>query len=208
MSFEEGALARLRRYREEADRSLGLMREAEEIALGFSGRLLGSLEYMARLAREAGFHVESDRREGFLDMVVAAGRDAQARAVFGVLRGTAAETDESLLHEELSHYLLLPSGYSGRILGFCAATGEEPCQVFAIYRDGVWRTSGLLAERARGRVDDPEEVLNGFSLRMLGRLIDLAAPTGGSGRRWSRGPYTLEDLLRGREFPTETRWLR
>jgi hypothetical protein len=66
----------------------------------------------------------------------------------------------------------------------------------------------MLVERARGRVDDPDEVLNGFCLRILGRLVDLAAPTEGSGRRWAEGQYLLEDLLEGKRFLTETRWLR
>ena len=57
-------------------------------------------------------------------------------------------------------------------------------------------------------MDDPDEVLNGFCLRILGRLVDLAAPTEGSGRRWAEGQYLLEDLLEGKGFPTETRWLR
>ena len=111
------------------------------------------------------------------------------------------------MHEELSRHTLDPSGYSGRILGFREAAGEKPCQIFAVYRDGVWRTRGILVEKARGRVDDRDEVLGGFCLRILGRLIDLAAPTRGAGRRWSEEPYSLEDLLSGARFPTETRWL-
>jgi hypothetical protein len=63
-------------------------------------------------------------------------------------------------------------------------------------------------EKARGRVDDPDEVLNGFCLRMLGRIVDLALPTQGAGRRWAEGPYVLADLLAKKRFPTETRWLR
>ena len=138
----------------------------------------------------------------------AEGPGTEAGVVFGTLEGAASETDEDLMHEELSRYTLDPSGYSARILGFSGAAGGAPCQIFAVYRDGVWKTRGLLVEKARGRVDDPDEVLNGFCLRILGRLVDLAAPTGGSGRRWAEGPYTLEDLLKGRSFPTEARWLR
>src|SRR3712207_7269992 len=37
------------------------------------------------------------------------------------------------------------------------------CQTFAVYRDGVWKTRGIFVEKARGRVDDPDEVLNGRS---------------------------------------------
>ena len=166
MSFEEGALARLRRYRGEADRSLGLVRETEEAARRFSERL------------------------------------------FGVIDGAAAETDEDLMHEELSRYVLDPSGYSGRILGFSQGAGEEPCQIFAVYRDGVWKTRGIFVERARGKIEDPDEVLNGFCLRIFGRLIDLAVPTGGSGRRWERGQYTLADILEDKRFPTRTRWFK
>jgi hypothetical protein len=208
VGFEESALARLRRYREEADRSLTLVREAEEAARLFSRRLFGGLEHVAALGREAGFAVEAAYEEEVFTLRAATGSGAESGVVFGLLRGAAAETDEDLLHEELSRYTLDPSGYSGRILGFSEATGGEPCQVFAVYRDGVWKTKGLLVEKARGRVDDPDEVLNGFCLRILGRLVDLATPTGGAGRRWAGGPYALEDLLEGKRFPTETRWLR
>jgi hypothetical protein len=207
MSFEESALARLRRYRGEIDRSLELVREAEEAAHRFSGRLFGGLEYMAALGREAGFEVETAREEVFT-LRVSARPNAVSEATFGLLEGAAAETDEDLMHEELSRYVLDPSGYSGRILGWSEQVGENPCQIFAVYRDGVWKTKGIFVEKARGRVDDPDEVLNGFCLRVLGRLIDLAAPTGGSGRRWVEGPYTVADLQDKKRFPSETRWLR
>ena len=208
MDFGESAHLRLGRYRGEIDHSMGLMREAEQAARTFSGRLFGGLEYVATLARESGFEVGTEREEVTFTLRVIAGPGAEARVAFGLLKGAAAETDEDLLHEELSRYNLDPAGYSGRILGFSEVIGEEPCQVFAVYRDGVWKTRGLLVERARGRMEDPDDVLNGFCLRMLGRLIDLAAPTGGSGRRWAAGPYTLADLLEGKRFPTETRWFR
>jgi hypothetical protein len=172
------------------------------------GRISAELEYTAVLGRQAGFEVETSYAGGALDVRAVAGPGAEAGVSFGVVSGAAAETDEDLMHEELSRYTLDPSGYSGRILGFSEAAGEEPCQVFAVYRDGVWRTKGLLVEKARGRVDDPDEILNGFCLRILGRLVDLAAPTRGAGRRWAGGPYTLEDFLEGKRFPTETRWLR
>jgi hypothetical protein len=208
MNFEESAHARLRRYREEADLSLNRMGEAEEAARLFSRRLFGGLERVAKFGREAGFEIEAAYEGEVFVLRVAAGPGAEARLAFGLLEGAAAETDEDLLHEELSRYTLDPSGYSGRILGFSEAAGEEPCQVFAVYRDGVWRTKGLFVEKARGRVDDPDEVLNGFCLRILGRLVDLAAPTNGSGRRWGDYPYVLADFLQGKGFPTETRWLR
>jgi hypothetical protein len=208
VGFEQSALLRLRRYREEASLSLGLMREAEEAARSFSQRLFGGLEHVAKVGREAGFAVEAAQEGEVFVLRTAAGPGAEAGVVFGLLEGAASETDEDLVHEELSRYTLDPSGYSGRIVGFSEAAGEEPCQVFAVYRDGAWRTKGLLVEKARGRVDDPDEVLNGFCLRILGRLVDLAAPTRGAGRRWAEGPYALGDLLAKKRFPIETRWLR
>ncbi len=208
MSFEESALARLRRYRREADRTLGLVRVAEEAARRFSGRLFGGLEYTAALGREAGFEVETAHENETFELRVSAEPGAVAAATFGLVEGAAAETDEDLMHEGLSRYVLDASGYSGRILGFSEQVGESPCQIFAVYRDGVWKTRGLFVEKARGRVDDPDEVLGGFCLRILGRLVDLAAPTGGSGRRWGEGPYTFADLRGGKRFPTETRWFK
>lgn len=205
MGFEESALTRLRRYRQEADRSLQLVREAEDVARGFCGRLFAGLEYAAVLGRQAGFEIDTTRASGVLDLRVVAGPGSEASVSFGLLRGAAAETEEDLMHEELSRYSLEPSGYSGRILGWSGAIGEEPCQTFAVYGDGVWKTRGVFVAKARGRVDDPDEVLNGFCLRILGRLIDLAATTGGVGRGWAGGPFTLSDYLEGKSFPTETR---
>ena len=62
-------------------------------------------------------------------------------------------------------------------------------------------------EKGRGKIDDPDEVLNGFCLRIFGRLIDLAAhPRLGPalGRKSVRpcGPPG------GKRFPAETRWFR
>jgi hypothetical protein len=206
VGFEESALVRLRRYREEADRTMQFVREAEEAARRFSERLFGGLGYTAALGREAGFDFETAHEKGIFTLRVSIGSGAEA--TFGLLEGAAAETDEALMHEELSRYVLDPSGYSGRIVSFSESAGDEPCQIFAVYRDGVWKTRGLFVEKARGKIDDPDEVLNGFCLRILGRLIDLAAPTGGSGRRWAEGPYALADLLEGKRFPAETRWFR
>jgi hypothetical protein len=208
MGLEESALARLKRYRAEADLSLNLMLEAEEAARQFSRRLFGGLEYTAALGRQAGFAVETGYEQEIFVLRAVAGPGAEAGVAFGLLGGAAAETDEDLMHEELSRYTLDPSGYSGRVLGFSEADGEGPCQVFAVYSDGAWRTKGVLVEKARGRVDDSDEVFNGFCLRILGRLLDLAAPTKGAGRRWAEGPYALEDLRSGARFPTQTRWLR
>ncbi len=205
MGFKESALARFRRYREEADRSLGLVREAEATARKFSERLFSGLQYATVLGREAGFDIGTESAKDLLTLRVVAGPGAEARAAFGLVPGAAAETDEDLLHEELSRSSLDPSGYSGRILGWSEQTGEDVCQVFAVYRDGIWKTRGLFVARARGRIDDPDEVLNGFCLRILGRLIDLAALTGGAGRRWGREPYALPELLAGRRHPTELR---
>lgn len=206
MGFEESALARLRRYREEADRSLSRVREAEAMVRQFSGRLFAGLEYTAVLGRKAGFELETTYAGGALDLRAAAGPGAEAGVSFGVVPGAAAETDEDLMHEELSRYSLEPSGYSGRILGWSEEAGDEPCQTFAVYTDGVWKTKGLFVAKARGRVGDPDDVLNGFCLRILGRLIDLASLTGGAGRRWADEPYTLKDLLEGRRAPTALRW--
>lgn len=161
---------------------------------------------MSGLAREAGFEVETERRGDLLTIRVAIS-GAEAKARFGLAGGAAAETDEDLMHEQLSSYVLETSGYSGRVLGWSEGVGEGPCQVFAVYRDGVWKTKGVFVERARGKIDDPDEVLNGFCLRIMGRLVDLAAPTEWAGRRWAEVPYTPDDLLSGRSFPTETRWL-
>ncbi len=205
MGFEDSALTRLRRYRGEADRSLALMGEAEDAARRFSGRLFGGLEYTAALGRQAGFEIETSYTNGVLNLRAIAGPGAEAEATFGMLRGAAAEADEDLMHEEISRYSLDPSGYSGRILGWSEAAGEDACQTFAVYRDGVWKTKGLFVALARGKVDDPDEVINGFCLRILGRLIDLAALTGGAGRWWAEEPYTLPDLMDGRAFPTKLR---
>lgn len=203
MGFEEIALVRLRRYRDEADRSLELIRQAEDAARGFSGRLFTGLEYAAELGRQAGLRVETTHAGGVLDLRAVAG--SEAGVSFAPIRGAAAETDEDLMHEDLSRYSLDPSGYSGRVLGWSGAAGAEPCQTFAVYRDGLWKTKGLFVAKARGKTDDPDEVLNGFCLRILGRLVDLAATTGGVGRRWAGGAYTLSDHLEGKAFPTETR---
>ncbi len=206
MGFEESALTRLRRYRKEADTSLALAREAEETARRFAGRLFDGLEYTAKLGREAGFRIEAIRQRENLTLRCVAGDGAEAGATLAVVGGAAAETDEDLMHEELSRYTLEPSGYSGRILGWSEQAGEDPCQTFAVYRDGVWKTKGLFVAKARGKVEDPEDVVNGFCLRMIGRLIDLAATTGGVGRRWGRGPYSLQDCLEERAHPTEARF--
>jgi hypothetical protein len=208
LGFEESALARLRRYREEADVSLELIGEAEAAARRFSSRLSAGLEYTAVLGRQAGFEIETAYAGGALDVRAVAGPGSEAGVSFGVVPGAAAETDEDLMHEELSRYSLKPSGYSGRILGWLAEAGDAPCQIFAVYRDGVWKTRGLFVTRARGRVDDTDEVVNGFCLRILGRLIDLASLSGGAGRRWTDQPYALRDLLEGRRAPTALRWPR
>jgi hypothetical protein len=208
LGFEESALVRLRRYRRDADRSLEMVREAEAAARAFSEKLFAGLERVAVLGRQAGFEAEAAYTGDLLTLRAVAGdvAGAEAEVTFGLLRGAAAETDEDLMHEELSRYSLDPSGYSGRILGWSGAAGEGVCQTFAVYRDGTWKTKGIFVALARGKVDDPEEVLDGFCLRILGRLIDLAALTGGAGRRWStEGSYSLEDLAAGRRLPTERR---
>ena len=208
MGFEESALKRLRRYRVEADVSLEVRREIGETTRRFCERLFGGLEYAAALGRRSGFGMEVERAREVLVLRVETAPGTGARLTLGLVGGAAAETDEDVMHEELSRYNLDPSGYSGRILGWSEEAGEEPCQIFAVYRDGVWKTKGLFVARARGRVDDPDEVLNGFCLRMVGRLVDLGALTGGAGKRWGRQLYTLPDLLSGKEHPMEMRWPR
>ena len=206
MGFEESALARLRRYREEADHSLAQVREAEAMTRRFAERLFAGLEYTAVLGRRAGFEIETTYAGGALDLQAVAGTGAVAGVSFGVVPGAAAETDEDLMHEELSRYSLEPSGYSGRILGWSEEFGEAPCQAFAVYRDGVWKTTGLFVTKARGKVEDSDDIINGFCLRIVGRLIDLASLTGGAGRRWADEPYSLKDLLEGKRAPTALRW--
>jgi hypothetical protein len=208
LGFEESALARLRRYREEADRSLKERGNIEETTPRFSERLFAGLEYTAALGRRAGFEIEAEREAGVLVLRVEAAPEAEARLTLGLSGGAAAETDENLMHEDLSRYSLDPSGYSGRILGWSEEAGEEPCQTFAVYGDGVWKTKGLFVAKARGRVDDTDDVLNGFCLRITGRLVDVAALTGGAGRRWVQEPYRLLELLEGLPHPTELRWPR
>ena len=206
MGFEESALARLRRFREEADRSLGQLAEAEAKARWFAERLFAGLEHTAVLGRQAGFELETTYAGGVLDLRAAAG--SEAGVSFGVVTGAAAETDEDLMHEELSRYSLPPSGYSGRVLGWSEEAGDAPCQIFAVYADGVWKTRGLFVSKARGKVDDPDDTVNGFCLRIVGRLIDFASLTGGAGRRWTDEPYSLKDVVEGRRPPTALRWPR
>ncbi len=209
MGFEESALSRLRRYREEADRSLETRRGIEETARRFSERLFAGLEHTAALARRAGFGAEAERTKEVLVLRAEATPGAgEARATFALVPGSAAETDEDLMHEDLSSYTLDPSGYSGRVLGWSEDAGEEPCQILTIYADGVWKTKGIFVAKARGRMSDPDDVLNGFCLRILGRLLDNAALAGGAGLRWGKETYTLPDLLSGKEPPTELRWSR
>jgi hypothetical protein len=85
VGFEQSAFLRLRRYREEASHTLGLMREAEEAARSFSRRLFDGLEHVAKLGREAGFAVEVAREGEVFVVRSAAGPGAEAGAVFGTL---------------------------------------------------------------------------------------------------------------------------
>ena len=118
MGFEESALKRLVRYREEADLS-GLSAWTEEGRPGGSpiASSPGWPEH-AVLRAASGFEIETPTRGDVLDLRVVAGPGAGAGVTFGVVGGAAAETDEDLMHEELSRYSLDPSGYSGRILGW------------------------------------------------------------------------------------------
>ena len=74
MGFEDSALARLRRYRKEAGRSLGVRRGIEETTRRFSGRLFGGLEYVAALGRQAGVRTEVDRGADVLVLRVEAAK--------------------------------------------------------------------------------------------------------------------------------------
>jgi hypothetical protein len=60
LGFEESALVRLRRYREEADLSLEVQRGIEETTRHFSERPFAGLEYVAGLGRRAGFGMEAE----------------------------------------------------------------------------------------------------------------------------------------------------
>ena len=84
------------------------------MARRFAERLFAGLEYTAVLGRQAGFEMETTYAGGALDLRAVAGWGAEAGVSFGVVPGAAAETDEDLMHEELSRYSLEPSGYSGR----------------------------------------------------------------------------------------------
>lgn len=110
------------------------------------------------------------------------------------------------MHEELSRYSLDLAGYSGRTLGWSEEADEAACQIFSVYGEEVWKTKGLFVTRARGRVDDSDEVLSGVCLRILGLLVDLAALIGGTGRKWTKASYAILDLLSGKEHATQTRF--
>ncbi len=80
------------------------------------------------LGRQAGFEIQTTYAGGALDLRAVAGAGAEAGVSFGVVPGAAAETDEDLMHEELSRYSLEPSGYSGRILGWSEEAPEGPAR--------------------------------------------------------------------------------
>ena len=218
-SFEEITRQRLRRYRNETQEVLDLVAATEAATREFADRLFGGLEYVCRLARESGFdglvaergaERGTDSPADTLKITVAVRAGMQTTATFGLVPGAAAETDEALIHEELSRWRGEPSGYSGRVLGWSDAAdgGNRPCQVFAVYRDGLWKTDGKFVARSRGRLEDPENVLNGFCLRIVGRAIDLAASTQGSSRNWESQEYSLGAYLAGEPPPTGLRWPR
>jgi len=115
--------------------------------------------------------------------------------------GVSVEADEDLMHEELSRYRLDPPGYSGRVFGWSRAVGGHR-RIFAVYRNGVWKTKELFVARSRGRVGDSDDVLNRFYLRILGRRLDLAPTTGGVGRQWGAAEgYGLARYLSGEAAP-------
>ena len=111
MGFEDSALARLRRYREEAGRSLEVQRGIEETTRRFSGRLFGGLEYVASLGRQAGIRMELERAKDVLVLRVEVAKlpGAEASFTLGLVASVvAAKTDEDLMHEDLSRYSLDP----------------------------------------------------------------------------------------------------
>jgi hypothetical protein len=81
--------------------------------------------------------VEVKREGNVLILRVEAATGTKAQLALGLLKGAAAETDEDLMHEELSRYSLDPSGYSDRILGWSEEVEATACQTFAVYGDGV-----------------------------------------------------------------------
>ena len=85
MSFEESALVRLRRYREETDRSLEVQRSIEETTRRFSERLFAGLKYAAVLARRVGFEVEAERDEDVLVLQMGAAPGAEASLTLGLV---------------------------------------------------------------------------------------------------------------------------
>jgi hypothetical protein len=151
VGFEESALARLRRYREEADRSLGQMHEAEAKARRFAGRLFAGLEHTSVLGRQAGFEIETTYAGGALDLRATAGPGSEAGVSFGVVPGAAAETVEDLMHEELSRYSLKPSGYSGRILGWSGRPQRHPARLSPCTQTGCGRPQGSSWRRPAAR---------------------------------------------------------
>jgi hypothetical protein len=104
---------------------LEVRRGIEETTRRFCERLFGGLEYAADLGRRVGFGVEVERTSDVLVLRVETAKlpGAETRLTLGLLSGAAAETDEDLMHEELSRYNLDPSGYSGRILGWSEEVG-------------------------------------------------------------------------------------
>jgi hypothetical protein len=130
MGFEESALTRLRRYREEADLSLEVRRGIEEATRRFSERLFVGLEYAAALGRRAGFGLEAERAKDVLVLRVEAAKlpGAEARLTLGLVRGVAAETDEDLMHEALSRYHLDPSVYSAGSSAGRRRQGRSPAR--------------------------------------------------------------------------------
>lgn len=66
MGFEESALTKLRRYREEVERSLAIQREIEETVRRFSERLFSGMEHAAMLGRRPMLNVEVKREEKVL----------------------------------------------------------------------------------------------------------------------------------------------
>ena len=203
MGFEESALARLRRYREEAeaplDRSVSratTRRFAERLFAGSSN----TSGWAAGRLRDRG----PPTAGGAFDLRAVAEHGSEAGVTSWVVPGAAAEADEDLMHEELRRYslklrVLRPHHSAVR------EAPEAPCQTFAYTQTGCGSPRALVAKAPRqGR----------RSRRHHKRLLpqDSGAPDrpGFPHRRrrqtLDRGAYSLRDLLEGRRAPTELRW--
>ena len=152
-----------------------------------------------------GLEMEVERTRDVLILRVEVAPNAVARLTLGLL--STAETDEDLIHEDLSRYNLDPSGYPGRI----PAWSRRQDRSFARPSEsmptaGGRRSPPSLQRPAEGRRPGPRSQRFVFADSRAAR-----GPGGayrGVGRWWSGESYTLPDLLSRKEHPTELRWPR